>query len=70
MGPHGTNLSVTALAAAELADDARLQAARESFPGWEIVEVFGGYLAFPKSAVIVQAIDLDGLVGKLRQQNA
>jgi len=53
---------------AEEADDARLQAARDSFPGWEIVEVFGGYLAFPKGASIVQAIDLGGLVAKLRQQ--
>lgn len=68
MGPHGTNLSVTALAAAELAEDARLQAARESFPGWDIIEVFGGYLAVPAGTVIVQAIDLDGIVMKLRQQ--
>jgi hypothetical protein len=68
MGPYGTNLSLTALTAAELADDARLQAARESFPAWHIIEVFGGFLAVPADAVIVQAIDLDGLVAKLRQQ--
>jgi hypothetical protein len=70
MGPYGTNLSLTALSAAELADDARLTAARESFPGWQIIEVFGGYLAIQADSVIVQAIDLDGLVGKLRKQES
>lgn len=69
MGPYGTNLSVAALTAAELAEEARLSAARESFPAWRIVEVFGGYLAVPADSVILQSVDLDGLVGKLRQQD-
>lgn len=68
MGPYGTNLSAAALSAAELAEQARLTAARESFPGWQIIEVFGGFLAIPADSVILQAIDLDGIVAKLRQQ--
>jgi hypothetical protein len=70
MGPHGVNLSVAALAAAELEDDARLNAARDSFPGWEITDTFGGYMAVPKGTAVVRATDLDGLVLKLRQQEA
>jgi len=68
MGPYGTNLSAAALSAAELAEQARLTAARESFPGWQIIEVFGGFLAIPADSVILQSIDLDGIVAKLRQQ--
>jgi hypothetical protein len=52
------------------ADDGRLEAARETFKGqWDIIEVFGGYLAVPDGAVIMQASTLDGLVGKLRRRD-
>jgi hypothetical protein len=53
--------------AQEEAEEARLRAAREAFPGWQIRETFGGYLAFPAESTVVQAIDLDTLVRKLRE---
>jgi hypothetical protein len=67
MGPYATHLSVAALCAAQEASDARLQAARESFPDHRIVEVAGGgYLAVPAGSVIAQSPDLDEVVMKLR----
>lgn len=51
----------------EQAEERRLLAARDAFPDWRIVEVFGGYLAVPAGSSIVQAIELDDLVLKLRQ---
>jgi hypothetical protein len=69
MGPGSViNQSVASRTEAEDADAARLQAARESFPRWQVIEVFGGYLAVPANAVILQCTTLDGLVGKLRAQ--
>jgi hypothetical protein len=65
MGPFA-NRSAAARSAEEDAQDRRLAAARDAFPGWRIVETFGGFLAVPASAELVQAIDLDGLVMKLR----
>ena len=52
-------------------DDARdraLAAARASFPELDIIETFGGFMAVPKGTVIVQAVSIDGLTGKLRAQ--
>lgn len=69
MGPFA-NQSASGRTAAEEAEERRLNAARDSFPDWRIVEVFGGYLAVPAGAAIVQAIDLDGLIRKLRQAEA
>lgn len=60
--------TVASRTAAEEAEEARLLAARESFPGWMIRETFGGYLAVPAGTVVIHAIDLDGLVKKLREQ--
>lgn len=62
---------VTHLAATELqdADDRALAAARDSLPGWRILEVFGGYAAVPSGVELVQSTTLDGLVLKLRQQD-
>lgn len=64
MGPY----SAASRTEQELAEERRLNAARDAFPAWRIIEVFGGYLAVPAGTVIVQAIDLDGLAGKLREQ--
>ena len=65
---RGVNRSAASVAAELAADDGRLAAAREAFAGrWDIHEVFGGYLAVPDGAVVVQASTLDGLVGKLRR---
>ena len=68
MGPFSD--SIASRTAVEEAEEARLRAARETFPGWRIVEVFGGFMAVPRESVILQSIDIDGLVGKLRQQEA
>jgi hypothetical protein len=50
--------------------DRRLQAAREAFPEWDIIRVFGGYLAVPKGTPVVQSIDLDGISEKIRRSAA
>jgi hypothetical protein len=68
MGPYGTNRSVSAVAAAEQETDALIQAARDTFPDWDVIEQWSGFLAVPKGTEIVQAITLDALVGKLRQK--
>lgn len=47
--------------------DRRLLAAREAFPQWDIYRVFGGYLAVPKGAAVIQSIDVDGIVAKIRR---
>lgn len=63
------NRSAASAAAEAVSEDAHLQAAREVFAGrWDILEVFGGYLAVPDGTMIVQSMTLDGLVGKLRRQ--
>lgn len=50
-------------------DDSHLAAARAAFAGrWDILEVFGGYLAVPDGAVVVQASTLGALVGKLNRR--
>lgn len=54
-----------------MADAGQLAAAREEFAGrWDIIEVFGGFLAVPDGAVIVQATTLGGLTGKLNRREA
>lgn len=65
MGPYGFNLSVEALAKQEEKADAKLQAARDSFPEWDIYETFGGFMAVPKGTTILQSTELDALLGKL-----
>jgi hypothetical protein len=46
--------------------DTRLLAAREAFPDWDIFHVFGGYMAVPKGAPVIQSTDVDGIVAKIR----
>ena len=50
--------------------DTRLLAAREAIPEWDIHRVFGGYLAVPKGTPVVQSIDTDGIVEKIRRSSA
>lgn len=50
--------------------DRQLQAAREAFPEWRIIEALGGFVAVPRGTGIISAITLDGLVLKLRQHGA
>lgn len=50
-------------------EDAKLAAAREAFPGWDFRETFGGWLAVPSGTPVVRAMDLDGIVAKLRDLN-
>jgi hypothetical protein len=49
-------------------DDDRLAAAREAHPGWDIYRVFGGYLAVPAGAAVIQSVDVDGVTAKIRQR--
>ena len=44
----------------------QLQAAGDSFIGWRIYELDGGYLAIPRYSYAIQAADLDDLVRQLR----
>jgi hypothetical protein len=52
----------------EDAAERQLIAARDTLPGWDVIETWSGFLAVPKGTEIVQAITLDALVGKLRQK--
>lgn len=54
----------------ELAAEARLKVARATFPAWDIHETFGGFLAVPKGAAVVQAIAVEDLAAKLREREA
>lgn len=67
MGPYGMNLSVQQLAETEAEADRQLAAARATFPGWRVIETFGGYLAVLAEAEILQSTTVDGLVLKLRE---
>lgn len=49
------------------ADEAALEAARDAFRKWDIIEVPYGYLAVPAGTVIVRASTVGGLTGKLRR---
>jgi hypothetical protein len=65
MGPGDVNRSMDAVLAA---DEASLLAAREAFAGrWDILEVFGGYMAVPDGAEVVRSSTIGGLTGKLRR---
>jgi hypothetical protein len=52
------------------AEDTRLLAARDAYPDWDIYRVFGGYLAVPKGTPVIQSIDVDGIVEKIRRAEA
>jgi hypothetical protein len=67
LGP-APNQSAASRTAAEEAAERALEAARGDWPAWEIRETFGGFLATPAGAPVVQAIGLDDLVRKLREQ--
>ena len=46
--------------------EAHLIAARKAFAGkWDIIEVFGGYLAVPDGTPIMQSTTIGGLTAKL-----
>lgn len=63
------NRSAASVAADAAADEAALEAVRREFAGrWDILEVFGGYLAVPDGTPVVQAMTLGGLEGKLNRQ--
>jgi hypothetical protein len=51
-------------------EDRLLQTARETFPDWTIVQVFGGWLAVPEGTPLVQSVDLEGVLEKLRSREA
>lgn len=64
----GPGRSVRALTQADDQYDRELQAARETFPDWEIQETHGGLIAVPLGTETVSAITLDALVKKLRER--
>jgi hypothetical protein len=51
---------------AQQQQDAQLAAAEKAFPGWDFIELLSGWLAVPSDTPVIQAVDLDGIVGKLR----
>lgn len=57
-------------ATADLPDDGYLQAAREEFREWDIIAVFGGYLAVPAGTVVVRSTTPGGVAAKLRRLRA
>lgn len=46
----------------------QLAAAKEAFPNWEFYRIFGGWIAVPKGAMVIQGMDIDSVVEKLRTQ--
>jgi hypothetical protein len=59
MGPYADNAPL-------YNDDQAMEATRAKFRGrWDIIEVFGGYLAVPDGTMIFQSTTLGGLAGKL-----
>lgn len=46
-----------------------LEAAQAAFPGWAITRVFGGWQAVPDGVIVITAVDIDGIVEKLRGLN-
>jgi hypothetical protein len=46
--------------------DAKLQAAREAFPDWDIYHAGHGYLAVPGDTVVYMALNVDTLLLKIR----
>lgn len=69
MGPdRDVNRGAASMDAMLAADEASLLAARDAFAGrWDIIEVFGGYLAVPDGTPIVQSTTIGGLTAKLRR---
>jgi len=66
MGPGNVNRSAAALEADAVAQEAYLRAARKAYAGrWDIIEVFGGFLAVPDGAQVVQSTTIGALCGKL-----
>lgn len=64
MGPFADNAPI-------YSDDQAMEATRAKFRGrWDIIEVFGGYLAVPDGTMIVQSTTLGGLAGKLDRAEA
>lgn len=62
MGPYGEAEDSTARDKAE----ARLRAAiAEEFPDVDIHSVFGGFEAVPAGTVVIRAMTLDSMMGKL-----
>ena len=68
--PVAVDETVASRTAREAEEDRLLTAARESFPGWVIHETFGGFIAYPADAPVMQSMTLDGLVSKVRQAEA
>lgn len=48
-------------------EDRWLEAARKAYPEWDIIRVFAGYIATPKGTPVIQGIDVDSVVGKIRR---
>lgn len=46
----------------------QLQAARETFPEFDILEALAGLIAVPKGTEVVTAMNVDRLVEKLRER--
>ena len=42
-----------------------LNAIRDRFPDWDIIEIGGSYIAVPRAATTVRSLTLDGLTKKL-----
>lgn len=63
---HG-NYSSTESESAQDHYERQLQAARDSFPGWDVHEVHGGLLAVPEGTAVITAIEPDTLVMRLRE---
>jgi hypothetical protein len=44
----------------------QLAALHDEFPGWDVRPVLTGWLAVPSGTTVIQSVDLDGVLEKLR----
>lgn len=51
-------------------DDEALGRARDAFPNWKILVVFGGYAAVRADAELIQAPTVDAVVNRIRNIEA
>ena len=63
--PHKPRLMTAE--AREQTEQRLLRSIQESFPGWDVCRVFGGWRAVPRQTPVIEAIDLHGIIEKLTE---
>ena len=67
MGPERPKGYQTA-AQLEARENALLAAARREFPHWSFSKMLDGWMAVPAGTPVVQSVDIEGVIEKLRER--